>query len=401
MKIGIDASFLRKPGTGIGVVTEQTLRALLRIPESEAHRFVLYTDGMTDVSFLPANRFKIRIFLPFWKRDDVPRRILWERRLAREAMEDGCEVFVSLSQSATSFPVSSGIWHLMVVHDIIPFLFPAYLGKPTNRLHARLIASAISRADSILAVSETTRRDLSLNLGVPERRIAVAYPDCAPRFRKPVTDEEFGRVLDFYGLSRGYIYHGGGLEIRKNTEKLLCAYAELAKERKDLPPLVISGAIHSRKNRLATDVTGLIRKLDLGSRVRLLGFVPEEYLPALYRGASCFVFPSRYEGFGLPILESFSCGVPVVAGRTAGAVPEVAGNAALLVDTEKIPELVSAIGRLLDDGKLRDSLVERGFERVKEFSWSRFAEALLSSVVSGPEGDGGAEEGTDEKTFQS
>lgn len=388
MIIGIDASFLRKPGTGIGVVTEHTLRALACLPESAGHRFILYLDADIDTSFLP-KRFVKRVFLPFWTRDDVPRRILWERGLAREAKRDGCDAFVNLSQSVTTFPGSFGITHLMVVHDLIPILFPTYQGKATERFHTRMIAKALPKAGRILSVSETTKRDIALNFGIPKDRISVAYPDCAPRFRVSVSDEDVTRVLDGYGLERGYLYHGGGLEVRKNTERLLEAYAELCGERESVPPLVISGKIHPRRNRLATDVRGIVRKLGIADRVKLLGFVPEGDLPALYRGALLFAYPSLYEGFGLPLIEAFASGVPVLAGRTAGAVPEVAESAALLVDTGAVPEIVSGLRRLLDDPAARETLVGKGTDRIRSFSWDRFAATLLSVVLPKVEEDAG------------
>ncbi|NTW90297.1 MAG: glycosyltransferase family 4 protein [Candidatus Moranbacteria bacterium] len=385
MKIGIDASFLRKPGNGIGQVTEQTLRALALLPESTKHQFVLYLEEYSDTSSLPGN-FRKHVFLPSWKRDDIPRRYLWERMLATKAAEDGCNAFISLSQSATVFPYtiprSEGIRHLMVVHDIVPILFPAYRRKFTSRLHLGAIMTAIGKAERILAVSNTTKRDLELNLGIPSERISVAYPDCSNRFREPIPENDASRVLGKYDLTSGYIYHGGGLEIRKNTERLLRAYAEILTDRNgDVPPLVISGKIHDRRNRMATDVVGIIRKLKIQDHVKLLGFVPDEDLPALYKEALFFVFPSLYEGFGIPILEAFAEGTPVLAGRTAGAVPEVTGHAALLVETQDISAIRVGLERLMDDASFRDTLMERGTERVKDFSWEKFAQSLLDETL--------------------
>lgn len=380
MIIGIDASFLRKSGTGIGQVTEQSLRALARLPESSEHRFLLYLEADTDVSFLSPN-FEKRVFLPRWTRDDVPRRILWERALPGRAVADGCDRFISLLQSSAVFPGDSGIRHVMVVHDIIPFLFPTYRGKPASRLHTSRILRGIASADRIVAVSNATKRDLVLNLGVSEDRITVAHPDCGPQFRKPVRPEERERVLSKYDLTPGYLYHGGGLEVRKNTGRLLEAYARLRSARDDVPPLVISGTVHSRKNRLATDVRGIIRNLGLEGTVRLLGFVPEEDLPVLYASARAFLFPSLYEGFGLPIVEAMACGTPVLAGFGAGAVPEVAGGAALLIEPDKVEEIENGIRRLLDDESSRKSLAERGRDRIRAFSWDSFASTLLSAAM--------------------
>jgi len=381
MVIGIDASFLRKPGTGIGQVTEQSLLALSRLPEAARHRFILYLEEYEDISsFLPGN-FEKQVFLPRWTRDDVPRRILWERKLAEKAALDGCDAFISLSQSATVFPKESGIRHIMVVHDIVPILFPEYRGKLTNRIHARVVAGAIGNADRIIAVSNTTKRDLALNLRVPEERIAVAYPDCAPRFRKAVSEAEADHVVRKYGIGPGYVYHGGGLEIRKNTERLLRAYAMLRKDRDHVPPLVISGKIHAKNNPLATDVQDIVDRLGIGEHVKLLAFVPEEDLPALYRGALFFAFPSLYEGFGIPIVEAFAAGTPGLAGQTSGSVPEIAGSAALLVETRDVAAIAVGLERLLDDAPLRETLAERGRERLGKFSWEIFARTLFSEAV--------------------
>ncbi len=382
MKIGVDASFLRKPGTGIGVVTEQTLREFSRLPEALRHRFVLYSDGDVDIPYLPSERFETRVFLPWWRRDDVPRRILWERRLPKEAARDGCDAFLSLSQSATVFPKRLGIRHTMVVHDVVPLLFPEYRGRVTNRLHTGLIGRAVPRADRIVAVSETTKRELASVLDIPEGRILVASPDCLSIFRDPVSDGDLHRVMQAYNLESGYyIYHGGGLEIRKNTEGLLRAYAELLGKREDVPPLIISGKVHPKDNRLATDVSGLIRSLGLGDRVKLLGFVPEGDLPALYRGAVCFAYPSRYEGFGLPVVEAMAVGTPVLAGRDSGAIPEIVGDAALLVDIDRPEDIAAGLSRLLDSATFRADLVGRGKERVRDFSWRRFAETILNTLI--------------------
>lgn len=381
MIIGIDASFLRKPGTGIGQVTEQALLSLSRLSEAAHHRFILYLEEYADPPFQLPGNFEKHVFLPGWKRDDVPRRFLWERQLASVAEKDGCSAFISLSQSATVFPEGSGVRHLMVVHDIVPILFPAYRGKFTNRVHSEFVERAILSAERILTVSKTTKRDLVLNLGIPEDRIATAYPDCAPRFRQPVEEARAVEVRKRYGLESGYIYHGGGLEIRKNTGRLLEAYAQLSGKRDDVPPLVISGTIHGRRNRLATDVEGIVRKLGIGDHVKMLGFVPDHDLPALYRDALLFAFPSLYEGFGIPIIEAFAIGTPVLAGRTAGAVPEVAGTAAMLVDTQHVSEIVAGLEKIMDDGTYREALIERGRERSKVFSWESFSAALLSETV--------------------
>lgn len=265
----------------------------------------------------------------------------------------------------------------MIVHDIIPRLFPKYLGTFTRKLHWKAIERGIRCADRIVAVSEATKADLVSELGIPEEGIAVVSPDCDPSFRIGAISDDISRVMKKYALEPGYIYHGGGLEIRKNAERLLRSYVELRKNRENVPLLVISGKVFPASNKLATDVRRLVREFGLEESVVVLGFVPEEDLPALYHGASFFVYPSLYEGFGLPVLEALVCGAPVLAGR-AGSIPELAGDVALLVDPESEEAIRHGMEQLLDDAVLRESLSENGRIRAKDFSWDTFTEKVTN-----------------------
>jgi glycosyltransferase involved in cell wall biosynthesis len=398
MKIGINASFLRKPGTGIGQVTENFLRVISQpsffggpgkswqfLAGLQEAQYFLYTEEPVRKSF--PGHFMARSFLPkWWKRDDVIRKWLWERQVAREAAEDGCDIFVSLYQSATEFGkwrVTNGelqkIEHVMVVHDIIPRFFPEYLRTWTRRLHFRAVERGIARADRLVALSEYTKETIVSQLGIALEKIVVAPIGLSPTFDMVCTDDRMIAVLKRYDLERGYIYHGGGLEIRKNAEGVLRAYATLRRENQEkmeIPKLVISGKIYAKSNPLATDVVGLVAELGLQECVRLLGFVPEEDLPALYRGALFFVYPSSYEGFGLPPLEAMSQGTPVIVSNTS-SLPEVCGDAAVYVDLGHEGSLERGMRLLLIDMSRRSDLSARGMVQVKKFSWVPFVKAIL------------------------
>ena len=390
MRIGINASFLRKPGTGIGQVTLYFLRTLAESEAGRDHDFILYLEADAATDFLPQN-FQKRIFLPLWKRDDLLRKILWEKRVAREAVQDDCQVFLSLYQVATIFPrvksaakATASLRHIMVVHDIIPRIFPLYRGNIRQAFHWKLVEAGMRAAHHIVAVSEHTKKDLVRELQIREEKISVASPDVAPQFHTGVSPEAVMTVLQRYALKPGYIYHGGGLEIRKNAETLLWAYKKLREKRQraglSLPPdLVISGTIFPESNRLATPIERIIRELGLTDQVRLLGFVPDADMPALYAGALCFVYPSLYEGFGLPILEAMRMNVPVLASRTA-SLPEVGGDAVLLVDPTDTEALVTEMERLLDDEALRKTLLARGQEQAARFSWDHFVKKVFEVV---------------------
>lgn len=380
MNIGINAVFARKPATGIGQVTVNFLHTLAAHQPAtlEPVRYILYTQEPLDFP-LPEN-FEVKSFLPhWWTRDDIPRQWLWERAVASRAKEDQCTVLLSLSQSATVCDPS--LKHVMIVHDIIPKLFQEYLGKWSQRLHWKSIERAICRADSIITVSQSTKGDLVRCLNISSERISVAYPGLSPVFEQIVSDKTVQEVLTRYSLTRGYIYHGGGLEMRKNTRAVLESYATLREKRRDLPFLVISGHIHDRKNPLATDIRGLIGEYHLEDSVKLLGRVPEEDLPALYRGASMFVYPSYYEGFGLPPLEAFSQETPVIASRKA-ALPEVCSAGAVFIDLDQSQDIVAALEKFLDDVSLRETLGRAGKMSLEKFSYTQFVDTVLKQCFS-------------------
>jgi glycosyltransferase involved in cell wall biosynthesis len=382
MRIGIDASFLRKPGTGIGQVTFHFLETLKAFPEAHAHEFFLYTEAKLEGDIQYPDFFRVKSFLPWWKRDDLIRKVLWEGRVAKEAQKDGCDVFLSLYQSSTIAPKE--MRHIMVVHDIIPRIFPQYQGNMRQKYHWKLVERGIKKAHHIIAVSSATKNDL-VEFGIDHEDITVASPDVAPIFRKDLTPEEENRVMATYALVPGYIYHGGGLEIRKNTEGLLRAYKLLSDKEKagvlgtPLPSLVISGKIFREDNPLATPVKKLLRELGLGDRVKLLDFVPEKDLPALYKNALFFVYPSRYEGFGLPVLEALCMKTPVLTSDNS-SLPEVAQGAALYIDPEHTDSLASGMERLLSDAALRKTLCEHAEQTTTRFSWKIFTKTVLDSL---------------------
>jgi glycosyltransferase involved in cell wall biosynthesis len=383
MRIGINASFLRKPATGIGQVTlhflEQLPILLTGLSAEERPEIFLYTQEPAECVLDPS--FQMRAFFPrWWKRDDIFREWLWEKQVAHEAERDGCDVFLSLFQSATIFDRSSSVRHVMVVHDLIPRLFPSYLAKYSQKFHWQMTERGIRFADALIAVSNSTKEDLIVSLGSDPGRIIVVYPGLSPVFGTIPSDGEVASVLVRYGLRRGYVYHGGGLEIRKNAEGVLRAYALLQAEKKksllSLPPLIISGKVHDRTNKLATDVQGLISELGLGDRVRLLGHVPAADLPALYRGAKLFVFPSQYEGFGLPVLEALSMECPVIVSSNS-SLPEVSGEAALLIDGTDASAIAIAMDRVLTEPGLRETLGHQGRQQAMRFSYKGFTEQVL------------------------
>lgn len=390
MRVGINASFLRKPATGIGQVTWHFLEELSRIIDASSKsgskrkeiEFVLYLEEDVPSDIRISERFERHVFLPFWwRRDDLIRKILWEKcAFPRRAKKDGCDILLSLYQSATVAP--KGVKHIMLVHDIIPRLFPEYLDNARKRKYQRLIERAISKADKIVSVSTKTEKDLINHLGVSPKKITIGPVDVDPIFKGKVSAKKSGETMKRYRLQPGYIYLGGGLEKRKNAEGLLRAYKLLVERNKKekflsaIPKLVISGKLMPQLAPLVVDVEKLVKELNLSTRVRILGFVPQEDLPALYANACLFVFPSLYEGFGMPVLEAMSRGVPVMTSKTT-SLPEVGKDAVLYCDPESVEDMAMMMKKALLDKELRATLGFRGKDRSLDFSWERFTRKIL------------------------
>jgi glycosyltransferase involved in cell wall biosynthesis len=255
---------------------------------------------------------------------------------------------------------------VLTVHDLIFRLFPQH-HKKLNYWYLNLAMPLfVRRADHIIAVSETTKRDLIRHYGTPEGKISVIYEAAAPHFR-PQPPATVAGVRRRYGLPERYLLTVGTIEPRKNLARLVEALAIL---RRDDPALqlVVVGA----EGWLTGGFHEAIEAHGQGDAVIRPGYVPDDDLPAFYAGAAATVMPSVHEGFGLPVLEAMACGSPVACSHTS-SVGEIAGDGAVTFDPHDVESMVAALRRLLADADLRAMLVERGARRAAGFSWDRAA----------------------------
>src|SRR3712207_2438419 len=260
------------------------------------------------------------------------------------------------------------------IHDLsfehIPETF-----KLRSRVQLRLTVRATARrAAHVIAPSEYTRRDLVETYGLDEGRVSAIPLAVAPRFRPVGDGAELERVRERYGISGEYVLAVGSIQPRKNLARLVRAYSALrrGRGRSNLPQLVLAG----KQAWLYGETLRAVEAEGVADSTVLTGYVRETDLPALYSGALCFVYPSYFEGFGLPPLEAMSCGAPVVAGdRTS--LPEVVGDAGLLINPFDEGALAQAVGRLIDDPGLRRELRERGLGRARLFDWRETARMTL------------------------
>jgi glycosyltransferase involved in cell wall biosynthesis len=226
-------------------------------------------------------------------------------------------------------------------------------------------------ASHIITISEYTRRDIISTYRIAPERVSVT-PLAAPAHFKPASVEEVERVRGLYGIEGEYLLAVGSIQPRKNLVRLVRAYAALRRERASLPQLVLVG----KRAWLYGETLRAVEQCGVSDRTIFTGYVGESDLPALYTGATCFVYPSFFEGFGLPPLEAMQCGTPVITGdRTS--LPEVVGDAGLLVDPFDEVALGGAIARLVDDAALRSELRARGLSRASMFSWEKTARETL------------------------
>jgi glycosyltransferase involved in cell wall biosynthesis len=388
MKIGINASFCRKPQTGIGQVTLNFLRKLIleeakRSKRKNKTEIILYLEEDLPMDFCLPENFQKKIFLPFYQRDDLVRKIWWEKYLLpRRVKKDGCNVFFSPYQCSTIFKKRTR--HLMLVHDIIPKLFPRYLDNLRKKYYQKLTERAIAKTDKIITVSKRTEKDLIQQLNIAADRISTNYISVDEIYRKPVSAESSKKVLKKYKLEPGYIFAGGGMELRKNIEGVIRSYGMLLEKNKNLhflealPKLVIYGKLLPGLS-LAIDAEKLVKELNLTKQIKFLDSVPQEHLPALFRNATLFLYPSHYEGFGMPVLEALSQGTPVITAKNS-SLPEVGLDATLYCHADDPREISLVMKKVLTDKHLRETLSQRGLERAKFFSWDKFVKRFYDVI---------------------
>ena len=256
---------------------------------------------------------------------------------------------------------------VVTIHDCIHLMFPQYLPSRLAYVYAKgSMWTASKKANKILTVSEASKRDILRFFDVPPEKVVVVYNAIDERFLAPANPERTSLVRQRYQLDHPFVLYVGNIKPHKNLERLIEAFGRARGQCPDDLKLIIVGDEISKYPALRQSV----HKHKLDKHVRFLGFQPMETLATFYRLARAFVFPSLYEGFGLPPLEALASGTPVITSNTS-SLPEVVGDAALLIDPLNADDIADALVRVLTDDGLRAELVRRGFERVKQFSWDR------------------------------
>ncbi|MDD3102365.1 MAG: glycosyltransferase family 1 protein [Patescibacteria group bacterium] len=262
--------------------------------------------------------------------------------------------------------------NIIVIYDLCVFLpFQTGSSFKTKFIEKMFLRFAMRNAKKIITISESTKKDIIKYFPIAPENISVIYPAVADSFRFIDDRQKRKSVLDKFSLPEKFILFVGTLEPRKNLVRLISAYHKLT----DGCPLVIVG----KKGWDYQEIFDKIKELNLGEKVIFLNYVSNEDLPYLYNGAVCFVYPSLYEGFGLPILEAMACGTPTVTSNIS-SLPEAAGEAAILVDPCNIDDITRDLSKILTDENLRQDLREKGLKQAQKFSWQKTAQEVLKAL---------------------
>lgn len=377
MKIAID---IRRPGEfGVGTYVRNVVRSLARLDapglDGPGHQYFLIgpPEKLREFRSLPPN-FKLQPF---------PRTATWKHTLAFRQMLSRHKCDLLHVPHLFKTPRLAPCPYMLTVHDLLGFIYQSSRQtQMKSRFRFEMAKIALRRANRIVAVSNSTASDLERVFGgaVRSGKVDVIYNALDERFQRGhATEEDRHFIAERYQVKGPFILYAGTIKPHKNVVRVIEAFSalkgELAKGNMfpDLKLIIIGDELASNH-----DLRRMVTKGGVQQDVRFLGFVPVETLRIFYDTAKIFIFPSLYEGFGLPPLEAMAHGTPVVTSNVS-SLPEVVGNAAVMVNPENVFEIMHALHRVLVDTKLRELLKQRGIERSQKFSWDDSTRRLLTA----------------------
>lgn len=370
LKIGIDARLITYR-RGMGNFTYNLLVELAKL--STPHNYILYVDDPNAIQAVPAcPRYTVKVlqpkFYPVWEQTVLPRQV----------QKDQLDLLHCPANTAPlKFLPNTKL--LLTIHDVMYLmplktlpLSPSWYQR-LGRLYRRLVVPYVARrAALITTVSEQSRRDIVAYLGNLSAPLVVV-PEAASSTFQRLPEQRLLQIKATYALTQKVILALGGVDPRKNTRRVLEAFAQFQAQAPKSYQLLLVGL----SPMVQAEYGELARKLGIENALVMTDFIPEADLVALYNVADMFLYPSLYEGFGLPVLEAMACGAPVIsANRTA--IPELAGDAALLIDPLDTAMLTNAMRQLAEDEPFRQTLITRGLAQSKKFSWANAARATLA-----------------------
>ncbi len=364
MRIAFDGTTLTPGRTGVGYYTEHLLQHLAREVESTGDELIVVSNQPIDTQAPLPRHVRVHEGHRF------PIRIGWMQMRAARALDFLRPDIAHFTNGM--MPWGSPVQTVVTIHDMSLRLYPQC--HPIRRLvlNRPLMHLAVRRATALVTVSNSTRRDLLRLHGVPPDRVSVVHEAASPAFR-PMRDRgAIAALRTRYRLPDRFLLYVGTIEPRKNLDRLMEAFAQARAA--GIPHHLVCVGPYGWSSR---DLSSHIERLGISSCVHFTGYVPFADLPGLYNLGEFFVFPSLYEGFGLPVVEAMACGTPVITANTSSLL-EIAADAAETIDPSSVDALAQAIRRLAEDKAWRTELTQRGLARAKTFSWTRTAREMLS-----------------------
>ncbi len=369
MRVAIDSTPLLNQRTGIGQYTYHLVRNLLDL--DSAPNLVLFCVSLRK----PASLQELIPEHPNLSYADyrVPARLMqtaWDMIGLPyvESFTGQLDVFHATNYIAP--PQKKGKL-ILTVHDV-GFARMPEAHPQSSRMFSEVLPRQLQRADKVVVVSEFTRNELLEIFDVPVQKVQVIHNGISPDFRPIKEPAALGEIFRKYQIEQGYVLFVGKLEARKNLVGIIEAYSLFKNSSKSAHKLVLAGSLGWK----GEEALGKVVEYGLEKDVVHLGYVPDTDLPVLMSGAAVFLYPSLYEGFGIPTIEAMACGTPVIASNST-SLPEVVGDAGLLVDPHSPEEIAHALTDILSDAARRNRLVNKGLARAKRFSWRKMAEETL------------------------
>ncbi|QXU42543.1 glycosyltransferase family 1 protein [Pedobacter sp. D749] len=368
MKIGYDGKRAANNLTGLGNYSRSLIEHLAsQYPE---HEYLVYAPKLKAARQIDA----------FFEKDNIELKLpkngpfLWRTlNILKDLNQDGCQIFHGLSHEIPLAIQHTRIKSIVTIHDLIFLRFPQYYKFIDRKLYKWKSKSACKRANKIIAISEKTKEDIIDLYGISPEKIEVIYQSCDDSFKTAFAAPTLSRIKATYKLPEKYILNVGTIEERKNLKLAVQALKEVSEEYK----LVVIG----KQTAYFKTVEKEIEKLGLKNRIIFLKNIPFADLPGIYQMASIFVYPSFYEGFGIPIIEALYSGVPVVA-ATGSCLEEAGGPDSLYVSPNDAKELAKAINQILESPQQQKEMKEKGLEFVQKFDSNLVTQQLMDCYLS-------------------
>lgn len=368
MHIAFNGWFWDRPDTGSGQYTHNLLQSLADLAEDQQYTLIL-PPHIKQIVDLPRNTSIAYAAAPLG--GHIGKTWFEQRSFPQVAHKIGADLIHVPYWAA---PLTSPVPIITTIHDVITLSMPIYQGGALAKLYTSLVSVSARGATHILTDSQASKNEIIEKLHIPAERITVAWLATDDRFHPKIGADHDAVVREKYNLPERFVLYLGSFDIRKNIHTLLLAYTYVAQSFGDEVPLILAGR---QPKTWGTprfpDLPTYTQQLGIADQVRWLGEIDEADKPSMYRLAEVMVFPSRYEGFGLPPLEAMACGTPVVACEVS-SIPEIVGDAAFLVEPDNAKDMGGAILGLLVQPPLVQQLSNQGLGRASEFSWRKTAQ---------------------------